>query len=108
MIDFSESIQIFSIFFTFIKIHFNSINRKILVCDMKCCYKNTKIREVTFIVQNFQKQKNFLIHMNFEKSINSFEIKTDYVRNNFFFCNSSTIVRHHHYAKFDIFYMVDF
>ena len=36
----------------------SSITRKILVCDIESGYKNiSKIRNVTFILKNFQKRK---------------------------------------------------
>ena len=121
----------FEIFFTFFKIPFlkknwgynratvTSITRKILACDMKSWYKNVcKIRNVTFIFQNFQntfqkrkknsKQlkwslKNQWIHLKCKKVRSP-----DYSRDNYFFYNFFITFRHYYYAKyvFDFFNMI--
>ena len=59
----------------------SSITQKKHVSDMEFCFKNSSnIRNVTFIFQNFQKnskgkQKIEKIHVDSEKSINSYEMK---------------------------------
>ena len=58
---FQNPYEFFQFFCTFIKISFLNKDRanvilitwNILVCDLESCYKN-KIRNVTFIFQNFQ------------------------------------------------------
>ena len=85
---FQNLYEFISIFFTFFKIPFLT---KILLCDTESWYKNiSKIRNVTFISQNFQKhfqkrKKNSKIQMVSKKSINWFEMrKTSHVIGFFF------------------------